>query len=186
MTLPASGALALSDIQTEFGGSNPISISEYYGAAAGVPSSGAISFSDFYGTSSFTLEFSAASYTNHGIHATGGTASAAILISNTGAVTGSKTSSPSGLGSTASGTWATPVAAGNGDDYEIRATLNSGSTPTGTLGTWLALTSNRQWSISSTGAAGLVTCNLTLEIRDASTLVVEDSCIAILTADSQS
>lgn len=30
MTLQASGAIALSEIQSEFGGSNPISLSEYY------------------------------------------------------------------------------------------------------------------------------------------------------------
>ena len=30
MTLPSSGALSLSQIQTEFAGSNPISMSEYY------------------------------------------------------------------------------------------------------------------------------------------------------------
>ena len=54
MALPSSGALSLNDIQDEFGGSNPISISEYYGADTGVPGSGTISVSDFYGTSSFT------------------------------------------------------------------------------------------------------------------------------------
>jgi len=51
MALPSSGALALSDIQTEFGGSNPIGLSEYYGVATGVPASGTIDISDFYGTS---------------------------------------------------------------------------------------------------------------------------------------
>lgn len=35
MALPASGPIALSQVQTEFGGSNPIGISEYYGAGAG-------------------------------------------------------------------------------------------------------------------------------------------------------
>ena len=30
MTLPSSGTLSLSDLQTEFTGSNPISMSEYY------------------------------------------------------------------------------------------------------------------------------------------------------------
>lgn len=50
MALQSSGAISLSDIQGEFGGSNPISISEYYGKDT-VPSSGAIDFSDFYGTS---------------------------------------------------------------------------------------------------------------------------------------
>lgn len=62
MTLPSSGPLSLADIQTEFGGSNPISLSEYYAGGAyvpagtsgtngPVPTSGAISISNFYGTS---------------------------------------------------------------------------------------------------------------------------------------
>ena len=54
MALPSSGTLKLSDIQGEFGGSNPIKLSEYYGADAGVPNSGTIKVSDFYGKSSFT------------------------------------------------------------------------------------------------------------------------------------
>ena len=48
MPLQSSGAISLNDVQGEFGGSNPISISEYYGADTGVPSSGTISLSDFY------------------------------------------------------------------------------------------------------------------------------------------
>lgn len=61
MALPNSGALSLSSIQGEFGGSNPISLSEYYrgGPLVGsisntsnIPSSGTISVSNFYGTSS--------------------------------------------------------------------------------------------------------------------------------------
>lgn len=58
MAIQASGAIALSQIQTEFGGSNPISLSEYYrnGAyvppgATAIPTSGAIDISDFYGAS---------------------------------------------------------------------------------------------------------------------------------------
>ena len=60
MTLPNSGALSFSQIQTEFGGSNPISLNEYYRGGAnvpshantsGIPSSGAISVSNFYGKS---------------------------------------------------------------------------------------------------------------------------------------
>lgn len=38
MTLPASGTLSFSQIQTEFGGSNPISFSEYYKNGSNVPS----------------------------------------------------------------------------------------------------------------------------------------------------
>lgn len=62
MTLPTSGPLSLSAIQSEFGGSNPISLSEYYAGGAyvtagtsgtygAVPSSGTISIRNFYGTS---------------------------------------------------------------------------------------------------------------------------------------
>lgn len=62
MTLQTSGAITLADIQTEFGGTNPISLSEYYaggtyvpsgttGTNGAVPSSGAISLWHFYGTS---------------------------------------------------------------------------------------------------------------------------------------
>ncbi len=55
MTLQSSGAISFSEIQTEFGGSNPISISEYYRGGDNVldhntdiPESGAIALSDFY------------------------------------------------------------------------------------------------------------------------------------------
>lgn len=61
MPLQTSGAISLEDLQTEFGGSNPIGIEEYYRGGglvpdsttnAGVPTSGAISLEDFYGASS--------------------------------------------------------------------------------------------------------------------------------------
>ena len=48
MPLQSSGAISLDNIQTEFGGSNPIGIDEYYGKG-GVQSSGTISIGDFYG-----------------------------------------------------------------------------------------------------------------------------------------
>jgi len=56
MALPSSGSLTLAQIQTEFGGANPISLSEYYrngglvtGNNTNVPTSGIISLSNFYG-----------------------------------------------------------------------------------------------------------------------------------------
>jgi len=55
MALPPSGPLSLSQIQTEFGGSNPISMSEYYRGGpfvttnnTNVPTSGTIAISNFY------------------------------------------------------------------------------------------------------------------------------------------
>ena len=55
MALQTSGAISLLDIQNEFGGSNPIGINEYYGAASGIPSSGTIDFADFYGASNVVV-----------------------------------------------------------------------------------------------------------------------------------
>lgn len=64
MALPESGPLSLSDIQAEFGGTNPISLSEYYKGGAfvlttdyapNVPTSGTINISDFYGARKTTL-----------------------------------------------------------------------------------------------------------------------------------
>jgi hypothetical protein len=63
MALPTSGPLLLSQIQTEFGGTNPVYLSEYYaggphvpsgttGTNGPVPSSGSIKVFNFYGTSS--------------------------------------------------------------------------------------------------------------------------------------
>lgn len=49
MALQSSGAISMSNIQGEFGGSNPISLSEYYGAERSLPTSGKISLSQFYG-----------------------------------------------------------------------------------------------------------------------------------------
>ena len=58
MTLQSSGPINFSEIQTEFTGSNPIALSEYYEEPYGlvtennttVPQSGTISMSNFYGT----------------------------------------------------------------------------------------------------------------------------------------
>lgn len=56
MALPSSGPLSLAQIQGEFGGSNPISLSEYYRNGGlvtsnntNVPTGGTISISNFYG-----------------------------------------------------------------------------------------------------------------------------------------
>lgn len=69
MAIQSSGAVKLSEIQTEFTGSNPISLSEYYRGAGyvtdnntSVPTSGAISVSNFYDSK---REFSFSITTNY-------------------------------------------------------------------------------------------------------------------------
>lgn len=53
MSLRTSGEISLLSIQNEFGGSNPIELSEYYGVNGYSPSSGTISIGDFYGRTGF-------------------------------------------------------------------------------------------------------------------------------------
>lgn len=55
MALQTSGQISLANIATEFGDTAPHSMSEFYGAASGIPASGEISISDFYGAASFTM-----------------------------------------------------------------------------------------------------------------------------------
>jgi hypothetical protein len=62
MPLQSSGAISLANVQTEFGGSNPIGINEYYGVAAGVPASGTISLANFYGKSAGAPAFAGWTY----------------------------------------------------------------------------------------------------------------------------
>ena len=69
------------------------------------------------------------------------------------------------------GEWKT--GGGAGGDYEARATLNSGALASGSsaTGTWLSLASGRTWFCDSVNTAA----NLTVEIRNATTLTVLDS-----------
>jgi hypothetical protein len=59
MVLQSTGVISLENIQTEFGGANPIGLDEYYlngayttgSGATGIPTSGGISLGSFYGKS---------------------------------------------------------------------------------------------------------------------------------------
>lgn len=90
MPLQSSGAISLTDIQTEFGGANPISINEYYqnggivGAVFGIPTSGQIAFSDFYGKSNFIMpDQGIFAFGNNNSGPPGGNSSTGVLSYNT-------------------------------------------------------------------------------------------------------
>ncbi len=79
------------------------------------------------------------------------------------------------------GTW---LLSGVNSDYDVRATLQSGTAPTGSgTGSWLTLGLSRSWTESAT-AGNLLTCTLLIEIRDAVTLTVLDSATVNITSDS--
>lgn len=185
MTLPSSGPLTLADIQTEFGGSNPISLSEYYaggsyvpagtsGTYGAVPSSGQISIQNFYGTSNVVI-----SLTNQTIlDFTGGarSASTGYRLTSGGQADGLVNVAWSNLGQ-----WCTPTSAAS--NYEVLATVVTGSLSSGTTGSWLALSSTQTWTrTASVGTSQL--CSFTVQIRKIGTSTVLGSATIDLEADA--
>lgn len=99
MAITGSGTIKWSDLQTEFGGSNPISLSEYYrgGSYVGstntnVPTSGQIKISDFYGASAADLVPDALDWSNISVSNTGTSPFTTTGNGNTLTITGINTS----------------------------------------------------------------------------------------------
>lgn len=183
MALQSSGAISIDDIVAEFGGTSPDGLDEYYRGGTyvpditannGVPTSGTISIEDFYGATNIVVEFDQASYTVSDVEATG-VAIASIILNTDGTISITGNSS-----SPTSGTWA--VGNVTGSDWEARLTVNSGTSPSGAAtNTWLALSTGRAWSLTR-AIAGIVTGNYTIEVRDAATSTLQDSCTVSMTA----
>lgn len=171
MTLPASGAISLGAIQTEYGGTNPAAISEYYRGGGlvpnaapnlSVPTSGAISFSNFYGGAAVSVQFAGSSNiayedTNYPFDVTAG-----FTISSAGTYTHGG-SNP---------TW---LLSGSASSYDLYLTSFSGNTPSGlSANTAYNLGTTRSMSLTQTGN-GIKTFSCTLEIRDTGTSTVRAS-----------
>jgi hypothetical protein len=131
MALTSSGALSLNDIQGEWGGSNPIGMSEYYGdgdyvfdgAVDGdgnaVPESGALDVSDFYDTTAATVLTIDSNTNNYNIasavQSAGADLNTPVLLTINSGVT---------VGSTDSGTAAMYTHTGWGSGTSITITNN--------------------------------------------------------------
>lgn len=92
------------------------------------------------------------------------TALAAVTFESDGDVI-----STTSVGAVDAGDWIAPKAAAPGT-YEIMAHLESGSITTGTLDTWMALSSSRAWQIEQL-VVGSTTAVLTISIRQGSTVL---------------
>lgn len=128
MALPTSGTLTLAQIQTEFGGSNPISLSEYYAGGANVPSgtsgtngavpsSGTISVWNFYGTAKVSID-------PRLVFNNTGTMTVYDPNGESGLLTFTTTGTISGLPSYTAGPTAylNPTGTGAGSGYQVRLT----------------------------------------------------------------
>lgn len=77
--------------------------------------------------------------------------------------------------------WCNPTSqAGN---YEVLATIVSGTLTSGTTGSWLALTSDRTWS-KTVNSPSVGTCVFTVDIRRVGTSTILDSATISITADA--
>lgn len=81
------------------------------------------------------------------------------------------------------GVFETWLVVGTAGLYEARVTVTSGSLTSGTTGTWLALSTSRQWEVSraTTGSSNVT---FTLEIRRASDGTVLDTATITLAANA--
>jgi hypothetical protein len=185
MTLPTSGPLSLSDIQGEFGGTNPISLSEYYaggglvpagttGTYGAVPSSGAISIQNFYGTTNVVISISDQniSYVSGGLSS----ATAGYRLTSGGQTDERLNNSYNNIGQ-----WCTPTS--QASNYEVFATLVYGALNAGVTGAWLALSSTQEWNTFA-NAGAYETAQITVQIRKVGTTTVLDTATITLEADA--
>lgn len=64
-------------------------------------------------------------------------------------------------------------------NFEVKATLVSGAVTTGTTGSWLSCSTDREWTVNSDASA-----SLTIEVRDSATAIVLASCSVDLYAET--
>lgn len=187
MAIPSSGAISLSTIQTEFGGSNPIGLNEYYAGGANVPagtsgtygavpSSGTISIRNFYGTSNVVI-----SITDQSIFDLDASDAYAYYFLTSGGQVASSTQA-GGTSPTTLEQWCTPTS--QASNYEARVTVTTGTLSGGSgTGTWLALSSTRNWFVNESRSGASTLCIFTVEIRRTGTTTVLDS--ASITLEAQ-
>lgn len=171
MALPSSGQLSLSMIKAEFSGVN--AFSGYYkgggyvpntAANANIPTSGLMRISNFYGGSADTTVIA---LTDKYITAeiTGGSAYAGFRLASGGKVRARQGGSSSTYDELYPyNEWADPEDVSVGTLYECYAYVASGTTPTGPLGTWTALSTAPTWELVRS-TAGTSSCTLTILIR---------------------
>lgn len=192
MAIKTSGTLGfVSDIVAEFGGSATYALTDYYRGGglvpdvpdnSDVPTSGTIAITDFYGAvalviSLSTLDGDTVARTGFTSSGTSVSVIAGVRLETDG---GMQTSEGTGTGADwadyAAGEWAnTEPDAGIGGDYEARITVNSGDSPTVSpgVGSWVALSTERDYTLGVTGENELKSGNWTLEIREASSGTVK-------------
>lgn len=178
MTTPTS-ALGMSHIQTEFGGSNPIAISEYYGVNANVPGSGTIAMSKFLGISAATVSISA-NYIGDVNYSSGYVKAYSLYRAN-----GQYSSIVDVNTVTGNSTWLVAGAAG---DFQIRFTKYAGTNPTfvnSANNAWYAMSSDRGVYLESVSGNIYAVASIYVTVRRTSDSVIVANVIHTLVIESK-
>lgn len=165
MTLPSSGPISFRDINIELGlsptASRSLNDSDYRTLAS--VASGTIDLQDFYGKSSALITIS--DTTVIGSEPDPNDVMTSYQINSNGRIYDNGNDV---------GSWVTPNAAAS--NYQVRATIISGSITGSSLGTWLAVSGLPTWNLNKIGGGvGVIYGSITLEIRDTATSTVRDT-----------
>lgn len=166
MTLPASGPLSLSAIQTEFGGSNPIGLNEYYRGGSLVPNiapnnnittSGAINMGGFYNGTKASANPSWTTLNRATNTANPAPATSSFTFNTDGTITFSG-------GGTGSTTWAAPApSTGIGSNFWVRFTPTAGTFSANSAAAFTQVTSAQTASVVQ-GIVGVKGCTFTITV----------------------
>lgn len=157
MTLPASGTLSMSQVNTELsrGSSAQISLGESAVRSLAGVASGVIAFQNLRGKPAVAITLEAASPSSTGSYAE-------YVLNASGSVVYT--------GQSGSENWLTPQSGMS--DYEVQASALIGS-PTGTFNTWLNLGTTRIWGLIS--PSGSRFAEVQLKIRRVNTSTILDT-----------
>ena len=168
MPVPTT-SVGLSSIQTEYGGSNPISLSEYYRGGTNVPSgqtsaygtiptSGAINIGVFRGTNkavAASVNIATTGESGTDTNYDNASSNAGYVLYNNGSAETYNTSGTTTFTTPLTGQW---LVAGSASDFSVRATITSQSgsggavSVVGTFNTWLSLSTTREWTVYANAA----------------------------------
>lgn len=127
-------------------------------ANSGIPTAPPLDLLDFVGATAQQVQL------------TGGTVTA-IAISPNDATAGYQLTSGGAAQQLVNGVASTLynwLLSGSASDFDVFATLNSGTLTSGTTGSWLNMGTTRSWTVQRTvNAAGVNSANITLQLRPA-------------------
>ncbi len=171
MALPSSGQISLHDVRTELGLSGQISLTDSAVRSLFAIASGQISLHDGYGKSYLQAAISSRTVNGGSI--------AGYQLTSGGAINVADISSGGSFNGV--GTW---KLSGNGSDFQVFASISSGSGVAGPLGTWVSLGSTQSWTLTApTGVFNF--CTISVSIRRAVDSVVLTSASIDLLADNR-